>query len=109
MFWTRWQKKYLQTLQKRSRWNMPQNNFAVGDVVLLMDKKFHQSSWPKAIVTATESGTDGFVRTIRVRTSNGMEYHRDVSKLALLEAAGEISATVTIQEVPHQRQSEHPN
>jgi hypothetical protein len=26
---------------KRSKWNMPQNNLAVGDVVLFMDKKFH--------------------------------------------------------------------
>jgi hypothetical protein len=36
IFWTKWQREYLQTLQ-----NMPQNNLAVGDVVLLMDKKFH--------------------------------------------------------------------
>jgi hypothetical protein len=94
-FWTRWQKEYLQTLQKRSKWAMPQNNLAVGDVVLLMDKKFYRSNWPKAIVTATEPGADGFVRTVRVRTSNGTEYHRDIRKLALLEAAGEMSATVT--------------
>jgi hypothetical protein len=74
---------------------MPRNNHAVGDLVLLMDKKFHQSNWPKAIVKAMEPGTDGFVRTVRVWTSNGTEYHRDVRKLALLEAAGEMSATVT--------------
>jgi hypothetical protein len=60
-----------------------------------MDKKFHRSDWPKAIVTATEPGTDGFVRTVGVRTSNGTEYHRDIRKLALLEAAGEMSATGT--------------
>jgi hypothetical protein len=60
-----------------------------------MDKKFHRSNWPKAIVTATQSGTDGIVRTVRVRTSNGTDYHRDIHKLALLEAAGEMSAMVT--------------
>jgi hypothetical protein len=92
IFWTR---EYLQTLQKRSKWNMPQSNLTVGDVVLLMNKKFHPSNWPKAIVTATEPGADGFVRTVRVRTSNGTEYHQDVRKLALLEAAGEMSAMVT--------------
>jgi hypothetical protein len=81
--------------KKRSKWNMSQNNLAIGDIVLLMDKKFHQSNWPKAIVTATEPGMDGFARIVRVRTSNGTEYHRDVRKLALLEAAGEMSTTVT--------------
>jgi transcriptional regulator CtsR len=60
-----------------------------------MVKKFHRSDWPKAIVTATEPGTGGFVRIVRVRTSNGTEYHRNIRKLALLEAAGEMSATVT--------------
>jgi hypothetical protein len=60
-----------------------------------MDEKFHRSDWPKAVVTAMKPDTDGFVRTIRVRTSNGTEYHRDICKLALLEAVEEMSATVT--------------
>jgi hypothetical protein len=37
ILWTRWQREYLQTLQKRSNWNMPQSSLAVGDIVLLMD------------------------------------------------------------------------
>jgi hypothetical protein len=67
----------------------------MGDVVLLMDKKFHRSDWPKAIVTAAETGPDGFVRTVTVRTSIGSVFKRDIQKLALLEAAEEMSATVT--------------
>jgi hypothetical protein len=41
VFWSRWQIEYLQTLQRRCKWHIPQCNIAVGDVVLLMDKKFH--------------------------------------------------------------------
>jgi hypothetical protein len=99
IFWTRWQKEYLQSLQTRSKWHVPHSNIAVRDVVLLMDKKFHRSDWPKAIVTETEPGADGFVRTVVVRTSNGREYHRDIRKLALLEAAGEMSTTLTSKAV----------
>jgi hypothetical protein len=95
VFWTRWQKEYLQTLRKRSKWHIPQNNLVIEDVVLLMDKRLHRSDWPKAIVTSTEAGPDGFVRTVTVRTSNGSEYERDIRKLALLEAAGELCVTVT--------------
>jgi hypothetical protein len=94
IFWSRWQKEYLQTLQKRSKWHMPQTNVAVGDVVLLMDKRLHRSDWPKAIITKTATGPDGFVRTVRVRTSNGSEYDRDIRKLALLEAASDMTVTV---------------
>jgi ribosomal protein S28E/S33 len=64
---------------------MLQTNVAVGDVVLLMDKRLHRSDWPKAIITKTATGPDGFVRTVRVRTSNGSEYDRDIQKLALLK------------------------
>ena len=70
-------------------------NIAVRDVVLLMDKIFHRSDWPKAIVMETEPGPDGFIQTTIVRTSNGSEYKQDIRKLALLEAAEDVSATVT--------------
>jgi hypothetical protein len=80
MFWTRLQKEYLQTLQRRCKWHISQSNIAVGDVVLLMDKKFHRSDWHKAIVTATETGPDGFVRTVTVRTSIGSLFKRDIRR-----------------------------
>lgn len=36
-FWSRWQKEYLPTLQKRYKWPGPQPNLSVGDMVLLQD------------------------------------------------------------------------
>jgi hypothetical protein len=36
-----WQKEYLQTFQRRCKWHIPQSNIAVGDVVLLIDRRFH--------------------------------------------------------------------
>jgi hypothetical protein len=86
VFCTGWQKEISKKVAKEMQ---------VGDMVLLMDKNFNQSNWPQAFVTAAEPGTDGFARTVRVRTSNEIEYHRDIGKLALLEAAGEMFAMVT--------------
>ena len=38
LFWTRWRKEYIQTLQARNKWNHPQRNFEPGDVVLVVDE-----------------------------------------------------------------------
>jgi len=37
VFWRRWIKEYLPSLQQRQNWVKPQRNFAVGHVVLVMD------------------------------------------------------------------------
>ena len=37
LFWDRWIKEYLPTLQLRNKWTKPGNNIAVNDLVLLVD------------------------------------------------------------------------
>ena len=37
IFWRRWIKEYLPTLQERQRWNRPRRNFVIGDIVLVSD------------------------------------------------------------------------
>ena len=40
LFWRRWLKEYLPTLQKRQKWNTIKPNFKVNDLVLVMDKDY---------------------------------------------------------------------
>jgi len=44
-FWSRWKREYLQTLQTRSKWQQPQANFEVGDIVLLYDDSEEDGHW----------------------------------------------------------------
>ena len=46
IFWRRWIKEYLLSLQERQKWNRPRRNFAVDDIVLVADLSCPQSCWP---------------------------------------------------------------
>ena len=50
IFWKRWSKKYLSSLQPRKVWTSKQRNFEVGDVALLMDENQPLLQWPLARV-----------------------------------------------------------
>ena len=51
-FWTRWKKELFATLQPRQKWNCPNRNFHVGDVVLVQDYSM-RNKWPMAKVIMT--------------------------------------------------------
>lgn len=38
VFWRRWLKEYLPEMQRRQKWTKSQRNFAIGDIVLLVDE-----------------------------------------------------------------------
>ena len=82
-FWQRWSKEYLQTLQRRQKWNNPQRDFNVDDVVLIKDQELFVRSWPLAIITKLHTGPDGRVRAVTLRTQKGV-YTRPIIKLVLL-------------------------
>jgi len=48
VFWRRWVKEYLPTLQQRQKWFRLRRNFQIGDIVLLTDKKSPRGLWPLA-------------------------------------------------------------
>ena len=50
IFWKRWLKEYLPTLQLRQKWCNPRGCFAVNDLVLVMDGNAHHGKWPLARV-----------------------------------------------------------
>lgn len=60
MFWNKWKKKYLHTLQNRRKWHQAERNVQVNDVILLKD--VHRNDWPVGIVTKVFLGEDDLVR-----------------------------------------------
>jgi hypothetical protein len=85
MFWQRWLKEYLPTLQKRQKWTDTQRDIAIGDIVLVMDEHLPRRTWPLARVIKTYPGRDELVRSAEVKT-RWTTLTRPIHKLCLLEA-----------------------
>ena len=88
MFWKRWRAEYLPLLQLRQRWISRFRNFKEGDVVLVASENIPKSIWPLGFVVSAHVDPDGLVRTVSVRTKDGVII-RDIRKLCLLEGAQE--------------------
>ena len=88
LFWKRWTKEYLPTLQIRSKWLKTKENLQVGDIVLMLDETLPRNQWPLARVTEIHTSDDGLVRSVKIKTSSGV-YDRPIHKLCLLEKAAE--------------------
>ncbi|XP_063965023.1 uncharacterized protein LOC135156448 [Lytechinus pictus] len=86
VFWRRWVKEYLPTLQQRQKWQKPTRNLVEGDIVLIMDDQ-PRNKWLMGRVTETFPGKDKLVRSVKVKHSSGT-LERPVQKLCLLEATG---------------------
>ena len=87
VFWRRWIKEYLPELQQRQKWIKPQRNFAIGDIVLMVDYNSPRSSWPLGrIIEVFPNPKDGYVRKVLLKTkTNSLE--RPITKIVLLEAS----------------------
>lgn len=86
-FWLRWRREYLQSLQKRPKWNYERNPVQVGDIVLLKDKEVVRNCWPLGRVSRVFPSEDGRLRKAEVyvvRDSKGTSYVRPVVDLVLL-------------------------
>ena len=85
IFWSRWLKEYLPSLQHRQKWFHPQRNLQVGDLVLVSHENTLRNKWPLGLIVDTYPGNDGHVRSVRVKTQSGC-LHRPTDKICLLEA-----------------------
>jgi hypothetical protein len=83
IFWTRWKREYLLTLQERQKWNQPHRNIHEGDIVLMKDDSLPRNMWSMARVITTEPDRKGFVRSATVKTSIS-KFRRPVDRLVLL-------------------------
>ena len=99
LFWLRWKREYLPTLQERAKWNKVKRNLKVDNVVLVRDENAPRHVWPMGVVTKVEPDSKGLVRSVVLRTHT-TELHRPVNKLILMLTAEErTDATQDIEEV----------
>lgn len=84
IFWRRWIKEYLPTLQKRHKWYFPKANIQENDVVLIANENGPKGQWPLARVIKVHRGDDNKVRSATVRT-RGADLTRPITKLCVLE------------------------
>ncbi|XP_026119086.1 uncharacterized protein LOC113098285 [Carassius auratus] len=87
IFWTRWKKEYLSTLQSRQKWQDKKSNLKEGDIVLVKNIQVNRNEWPMAIVEKTSPSKDGLVRKADIKvTKDGIQkiLSRPVSELILL-------------------------
>lgn len=86
VFWKRWVKEYLLTLQERQKWLRPRRNVVPGDLVLVVQENVQRGQWPKAVIEEVLPDKYGHVRHATIRTET-TRLRRDVRKLCLLEDA----------------------
>ena len=80
IFWKRWLSEYLPSLQERQKWINPRRDFAVGDLVLIVDERVPRGQWLLGHILVVHPGRDGFIRSVKVATKS-----RPISKLSFLE------------------------
>ena len=83
VFWSRWKKEYIQSLQQRSKWNNVKRNLRVGDVVLIKQENTARNVWPLARIVEVYPDAKGFVRSVKLRTAT-TTLDRPISKLVLI-------------------------
>ncbi|KAF8778197.1 hypothetical protein HNY73_014941 [Argiope bruennichi] len=82
-FWKRWNQEYLNSLQSRAKWKLPQLNIKPGQLVLLKDNSKSPMEWNLARIERTYPGTDGLVRVADIRTPKGI-FRRSINRLCPL-------------------------
>ena len=86
VFWRRWLREYVPTLQTRQKWATVRRNFRKGDLVLLVDDNCARGDWKMGRVVDVYTAQDGLVRSVQVKTATSL-LSRPVTKLCLLEHA----------------------
>ena len=84
VFWKRWIKEYLPTLQRRSKWNQVRESLKQGDLVLVVDETVPRGQWPTGIIQSVKESKDGLVRSAVVKTAKGMK-ERPITNIVVLE------------------------
>ncbi|XP_054259795.1 uncharacterized protein LOC128984491 [Macrosteles quadrilineatus] len=70
-FWQRWHQEYLHQLQQRKKWEKPNKNLEVGDLVIIQDPRTPPLLWPLGRIVKTSPGSDGIVRVVTIKTQRG--------------------------------------
>ncbi|XP_062557684.1 uncharacterized protein LOC134222535 [Armigeres subalbatus] len=83
LFWRRWRREYLHTLQARTKRWKPPIHVKIGQLVVIQDDNQSPSHWKMGRICELHPGSDGVVRVVTLRTATGL-LKRAVEKLCLL-------------------------
>ena len=83
LFWSRWKKEYLVTLQTRQKWHRPRENLRINDIVMIIDANQPRNQWNLGKVVAVQEDKNQDVRAVTVY-QDGKELIRPVHKLVKL-------------------------
>ena len=84
IFWGIWRSNYLQSLSGRSKWQKPERNMAINDVVMEVDHSLGRGQWSIGHIDKVYPGDDNLVRAVDVKLPNGI-FRRGIQRLCLLE------------------------
>ena len=84
VFWKRWLREYLPSLQLRSKWTKKTPNLKANELVLVVDSSVPRGHWPLAVIESVKLSGDGLVRSVDVRTATGVK-RRPITSLVRLE------------------------
>jgi hypothetical protein len=86
IFWRRWIREYLPTLQQRNKWQTKRQDIKIDDIVIITDDNISRGQWPLGRVIDVVKSRDGHVRSCVVKTSQS-QVDRPITKLCLLECS----------------------
>lgn len=82
-FWRRWKEEHLVNLQTRAKWQDVCQNLKLNDVVIILDENTLPAKWPLGRVVVIHPSADGLIRSVTVRTQEGL-LKRPIQKLVQL-------------------------
>lgn len=82
-FWNIWSREYLHRLQQRPKWTQPEDNFRVGQIVLVKEDNMPPGKWCLALITGTTKGKDDKIRVVNLKTATSI-FQRPIHKICLL-------------------------
>ena len=82
VFWRRWSKEYLTSLQERQKWIKPQRNIKMGDIVLVSDNS-PRNQWRMGRVIDVFPDKKGLVRIAKVKMGTSI-LERPITKLCVI-------------------------
>lgn len=83
LFWKRWKREYLISLQERQKWSNVRDNLTEGAVVMIVDENSPRCHWLLGRVVQINPSKDGLVRNAIIKSGKTM-INRPLSKLVLL-------------------------
>ncbi|GFT30192.1 integrase catalytic domain-containing protein [Trichonephila clavipes] len=81
--WKNWSTDYLNTLQQRGKWMIEKDNVMCGTMIIVKEDFTPVCSWLLGRVVEVFHGSDGKVRTVRIKTKSG-EFKRPITKICIL-------------------------